>query len=380
MYFRIHYLKNLFTSMKKIIAVLFCTCIAAFGFSQSYYTVYGKVISADTKLPLQGASVFAQNTTLGTATDADGNFKLSLPDGGYGLVITYTGYQTETKRINNADANDKSIVYELAQREKQMEEVAVVATSEVKDGWNKYGQFFLEKFIGQTNNSALCSIKNKEAIRFYYSKKRNRLKVLATEPLVIENLALGYNIQYNLDSFTHEYNTEVSLYTGYPLFEEMVTTDNEQQTKWMQARQNAYKGSMLHFMRSLYNKTLKQEGYEVQFVVDVNEKETAIPLKDFYTALNYQKDDSTLLVQVNPNQLRVGVIYLKEKPSSLFLNLFPDEPADFQFSTLTFLPNESIGIEQNGYYFEQNDLAISAYWTWDRVADQLPYNYVLFTE
>jgi CarboxypepD_reg-like domain len=366
--------------MKKFIAVLLCTCIVAFGFSQSYFTVYGKVISAETKLPLQGASVFAQNTTLGTATDAEGNFKLSLPDGGYSLVITYTGYQTETKRINNADANDKSIVYELAQREKQMEEVAVVATSEVKDGWNKYGQFFLDKFIGQTNNSALCSIKNREAIRFYYSKKRNRLKVLATEPLVIENLALGYNIQYNLDSFTHEYNTEVSLYTGYPLFEEMVTSDNDQQTKWVQARQQAYKGSMLHFMRSLYNKTLKQEGYEVQFVVDVNEKETAIPLKDFYTALNYQKDDSTLLVQVNPNQLRVGVIYLKEKPASLFLNLFPDEPADFQFSTLTFLPNESIGIEQNGYYFEQNDLAISAYWTWDRVADQLPYNYVFLTE
>ena len=366
--------------MKKFIFVLFCICLVVSGFSQTYFTVYGKVISTVTKIPLQGASVFAQNTTLGTATDAEGNFKLNLPDGGYSLVITYTGYQTETKRINNADANDRSIVYELAQKEKQMEEVAVVATSEVKDGWNKYGQFFLDKFIGQTNNSASCSIKNKDAIRFYFSKKRNRLKVLANEPLVIENLALGYTIQYNLDSFTHEYNTEVSLYTGYPLFEEMVATDIEQQTKWIQARQNAYKGSMLHFMRSLYNKNLKQQGYEVQFIVDVNEKETAIPLKDFYTALNYKKDDSTLMVQVNPNQLRVGVIYLNEKPSSMFINLFPDEPKDFQFSTLTFLPNESIGIEQNGYYFEQNDLAISAYWTWARVADQLPYNYVFLTE
>jgi len=366
--------------MKNFITVLLCSIISVTGFSQSYFTVYGKVISTETRLPLQGASVFAQNTTLGTATDAEGNFKLNLPDGGYSLVITYTGYQTETKRINNADANDRSVVYELAQREKQMEEVAVVATSEVKDGWNKYGQFFLDKFIGQTNNSASCSIKNKDAIRFYYSKKRNRLKVLAIEPLVIENLALGYNIQYNLDSFTHEYNTEVSLYTGYPLFEEMVAADNDQQTKWMQARQDAYKGSMLHFMRSLYNKNLKQQGYEVQFIVDVNEKETAIPLKDFYTALNYKKDDSTLLVQVNPNQLRVGIIYLNEKPSSKFINLFPDEPADFQFSTLTFLPNEAIGIEQNGYYFEQNDLSVSAYWTWDKVADQLPYNYIFLTE
>ncbi len=362
--------------MKKGLIFLFLSLFITYGFSQTYYTVYGKVISSETKLPLEGASVFAQNTTLGTATDADGNFKLSLPDGGYNLVITFTGYNTEARRINNGDANDRSILYELSQKEKQMEEVAVVATSEVKDGWNKYGPFFIDKFIGQTANSSFCIIKNKDALKFYFSKKRNRLKVLATEPLQIENKALGYNIAYNLDSFTHEYNTEISLYSGYPLFEEMLPLDNEQQLQWMKARQKAYKGSMLHFMRSLYNKTLKEQGFEVQFVVDINNKETTLKLKDFYTALNYIKDDSTLLVEVKPNQPRVGVIYLNEKPSDGFSKFFPEEPSAFQFSILSFLPGESIGIEQNGYYFEQNDIVISAYWTWDKMADQLPYNYL----
>jgi hypothetical protein len=42
---------------------------------------------------------------------------------------------------------------------------------------------------------------------------------------------------------------------------------------------------------------------------------------------------------------------------------------------VSFLPGESIGIEQNGYYFEQNDIAVSAYWTWDKMADQQPYDY-----
>ena len=361
--------------MKKFSCAVALLIISVSVFSQSYYTVFGKVISSETKQPLQGASVFAQNTTLGTATDADGNFKLALPDGGYTLAITFTGYNTETKRISNADANDRTAVYELSERQKEMEEVAVVSTSEVKDGWNKYGDFFIDKFIGKTVNSASCTIKNKDAVKFYYSKKRNRLKVLASEPLLIENTALGYNISYNLDSFTHEYNTEVSLYTGYPLFEELPAADNEQMVKWMQARQEAYKGSMLHFMRSLYNKTLKQEGFEVQFIVDVNEKETALPLKDFYTALKYNKDDSTELVEVRPNQPRVGVIYTSAKPADAFVALHPDEPAAFQFSTLSFLPGQSMGLEKNGYYFEQNDIAVSAYWTWNRVADQLPYNY-----
>jgi hypothetical protein len=362
--------------MKKISTLVILFFISLIGFSQSYYTVYGKVISSNTKQPLQGASVFAQNTTLGTATDADGNFKLSVPDGGYNLVITFTGYNTESKRISNTDASDRSMVYELSQKERQMEEVAVVSSSEVKDGWDKYGTFFLEKFIGQTTNSAFCTIKNKEALKFYFSKKRNRLKVLATETLLIQNMALGYTIKYDLDSFTHEYNSQVSLYTGYPLFEEITATDPEQLSRWVKARQEAYKGSMLHFMRSLYYKTLVQEGFEVQFLIDVNGKETAIPLKNFYGALNYIKDDSTQLVEVRPNQLRMGVIYLKEKPAPIFTSLYPDEPSGFQFSTLSFLPKESITIEQNGYYFEQNDIAISAYWTWDRMADQLPYNYL----
>jgi hypothetical protein len=361
--------------MKKIFATLCFSFISVLVFSQTYYIVHGKVLGADNKQPLQGASVFAQNTTIGTATDAEGNFKIYLPDGGYNLVITYTGYNTESRRISNADANDKNIVFELGLKEKEMADVAVVATSEVKNGWEKYGDFFLDRFIGQTVNSSACFIKNKDVVKFYFSKKRNRLKVMASEPLIIENQSLGYTLKYALDSFTHEYNTEVSLYTGYPLFEEMPAADSSQKMKWTLARQQAYKGSMLHFMRSLYNKDLVKQGFEVQFVVDVNGKETAIPLKDFYGAFNYKKDDSTLLVEVRPNQQRVGVIYFKEKPAARFTALNPDEPSAFQFSTLTFLPKESIGIEQNGYYFEQNDIAISAYWTWDKIADQLPYDY-----
>lgn len=361
--------------MKKLLLLVAVMLIVCQAFSQSYYIIEGKVISAVTKEPLQGASVFAQNTTIGTATDAEGRFKIYLPDGGYSLIITYTGYNTENVRISNADAKDNNVVYELSQKEKQMEEVSVVATSEVKDGWVKYGQFFLDEFIGQTANSQQCTIKNKDAIHFYFSKKRNRLKVLATEPLQIENLSLGYNVRYDLDSFTHEYNTEVSLYTGYPLFEEMQSTDYEEQLKWMKARREAYKGSILHFMRSLYNETLQQEGFEVQFVVRNDSTEKALPLKNYYTALNYQKEDSTSLVEISPRQQRVGVIFLKEKPSPKFLRLHPGEPEDFQFSVLSFSPEDPTVIEQNGYYYEQNNISISAYWTWDKVADQLPYNY-----
>jgi hypothetical protein len=353
--------------------ILLCT---AFGVNaQSTYIVKGKVLSAETGQPLQGASVFAQNTTIGTATDADGNYTIYLPNGGYDLVVTFTGHNSDSRRVTTGVEENKSVNFQLKQKEKEMVDVTVVASSEVKDGWEKYGSFFLDNFIGKTTNSKQCSIKNPEILKFFYSKRKNRLKVTAAEPLLIENKALGYTIKYALDSFTHEYATEISLYAGYPLFEEMAPANNEQLAQWTANRQAAYQGSILHFMRGVFNKDLKEQGFEIQFVIKNNDNETAIKVKDFYGALNYQRDDSTQTVLIRPNQLNVGVIYSKEKPAAGFVEANPDEPKAFQFSVLTFQPSDSITIEQNGYYYDQNDLAISAYWTWDKVADLLPYDY-----
>jgi len=348
-------------------------CLSAF--SQTYFIVSGKVTGAVSGQPMQGASVFAQNTTIGTATDADGNFKLYLPDGGYTIAVTFTGYNTESRRVSNSDLNDRNISFQLSQKEKEMADVAVVATTEVKDGWNKYGKFFTDKFIGQTGNSSSCIIKNPETLKFYFSKKRNRLKVLATDAIYIENNMLGYNIKYALDSFTYEYNTEVSVYTGSPLFEEMKITDSVQLLSWKFEREKAYNGSILHFMRSVFNKRLNEEGFEIQFLVNYKGNDTSIALKNPFGALNYQKDDSTQIVEIKPNQPRLGVIYLKEKPAQLYTSLYAEEPSEFQYSVIVFPPAETIGIEQNGYYFDQNDLVVNAYWSWEKVADLLPYNY-----
>src|SRR3954471_1385101 len=107
--------------MRNIFFILILLVISSALFSQSTnFLVTGKVINAETKMPLQAASVFAENTTLGTATDAEGNFKLQLPNGGYELVVTFTGFNTETKRINTTDANNTVILFELKQKEKEM--------------------------------------------------------------------------------------------------------------------------------------------------------------------------------------------------------------------------------------------------------------------
>ncbi len=361
--------------MKKIIvALVFCiACIPVF--SQSAYIISGKIIDETSTLPLQGASVFAENTTIGTATDSDGAFRLRLPNGGYSIVITFTGYQTETRRVTTADAGTE-IVITIKKKEKSLEEFVVKSTSEVANGLEKYGTFFMENFIGKTANSKQSYIKNTEALKFFYYRRAKRLKIIATAPLEIVNDALGYTIKYELDSFVHEYNTQVSVYTGYPLFQEMQSESEEQRARWDAARKKAYNGSILHFMRSIYQKKLKEEGFEIQFIVRHNNNESAIPLKNFYTAMNYRVDDSSNTIDISPRQNEVAIIYKNEEAPSLYGDDNPAAPSKFQLSVVSFLPNESLNIEQNGFYFEQNDITITGYWAWEKIGDMLPYNFM----
>lgn len=361
--------------MKKIYAFLAAAALSASAFSQTGFLVSGKVIDSATNQPMVAASVFAENTTLGTVTEADGSFRLMLPNGGYNLVVTFTGYRTATRRISTGESENRDLQFILTQKEKELQDVVVRSSNEVADGWEKYGGFFLEQFIGKTANSKQCALVNPEALKFYFNKRRNRLKVMAGAALEIKNDALGYVIKYTLDSFVHEYNTELSVYSGYPLFQEMKPQNDAQQLAWNVNRAKAYSGSILHFMRSLYNRNLREEGFEIQFLAKPIDKEVAIPLKDFYGALNYDKDDSTETVEVRPNQLDVAVIYKKEEPESAYLEANPDEPAKFQLSVFSFLPEQSIVIERNGYYFDQTDFIIKQYLAWEKMADMLPYDY-----
>lgn len=339
----------------------------------TYFLVKGKVVDKNTGAPLAGASVFAQNTTIGEATDANGNFSIRLPNGGYSLISTFTGYETESIRVTASSEND-SLLFELNPEAKSLEAVTISISNEVPDGWEKYGNFFTDHFIGQTQFSRLCFIKNPEVLHFYFNKKRNSLKVMAKEPLVINNFALGYTLKFAIDSFINNYNSGTDLFIGYPLFEEMKGT-SEQQKMWAANRATAYKGSLLQFMRSLYSRTLQEDGYEIQFIVNNNGEESSLHIADVYAALNYQKDDSTHVVQFYPNQSDVAVIYKNAPPEKSYIENDSTAKKNFQLSTLIFPKGEKFFIEQNGYFYEQEDLITNGYLGFKKMGDMLPYDY-----
>jgi hypothetical protein len=341
--------------------------ISAIVFSQS--TVTGKITDAETKLPLEGASVFAQNTTKGTVTDKEGNYKLYLDKGGYELIVSFTGYVSRT--INFEAVADREFNLELQKADNSMSEIVIRSSNEVTDGWEKYGKFFTDHFIGRTPFADSCSLLNPEVLKFFYYKRNDRLKVLATEPLQLRNTALGYTMRYELDSFVHSYKTEINSFRGYCLYTDMEGTA-EQQAEWKKARETAYYGSRLHFIRSYYDSTLKQNG----FTVDLLSKNSATKfdrLANPYDTSYYYFNDSTADAELwFPG--KVSITYTKKAPEKQYLEQY-GLPLDVktQISYVDLL--DAILIKPNGYFVDQRSWINQGYWSWKNLADLLPYDY-----
>lgn len=352
--------------MKKPLLLLSAILINLLTFAQ--FSITGKVVDAETKEGLYGASVFAQNTTRGTTTDKDGIFSLSLDKGGYELVISFTGYETQS--INMQGSNQELLV-ELKKADNSMSEVIIKSSNEVADGWEKYGQFFLQHFIGATPNADSCILQNPEVLKFFYVKRTDKLKVLATEPLSILNNSLGYQLRYELDSFIYYTKTDINSYRGRCLYSEIDTTWEQKQI-WKANRENAYYGSRLHFLRSYYDSTLKQEGFSVDLLSSTKANKFDRLINPYDTSYYYY-DDSTANAELW-FPVKTSITYNKRVPEKRYLEQFR-LPADvkIQISYIDLL--DAIIIKPNGYFFEQNSLVNQGYWSWKNIADQLPYDY-----
>ena len=96
--------------------------------------VKGRVISEKEKEPIIGATVVLEGTTLGVATDMDGNFSLNVPKEAKTLVISSIGY-ARFQLILTPEVFEKMNVIQLKDSVSFVDEVVIVGygTTKVKD-------------------------------------------------------------------------------------------------------------------------------------------------------------------------------------------------------------------------------------------------------
>ncbi|MGB3799551.1 MAG: SusC/RagA family TonB-linked outer membrane protein, partial [Lewinella sp.] len=79
--------------------------IGTAGFATAQQAITG-TISDDAGEPLIGASILVAGTTTGTVTDFDGAFSLNVPEGAEELIVSYTGFATQTVELTTDDNYD----------------------------------------------------------------------------------------------------------------------------------------------------------------------------------------------------------------------------------------------------------------------------------
>ncbi len=91
--------------------------------------ISGKVTSADGE-PLPGVNVVVKGSPVGTVTDIEGNYHISVPDEATTLVFSFIGFNVEEVDINGRSTIDITLVQNLT----QLAEVIVVAYGTAKKG------------------------------------------------------------------------------------------------------------------------------------------------------------------------------------------------------------------------------------------------------
>lgn len=411
----------------KVPAIFFALLFSSAIIAQS--SISGQVVNAASGTPLVGASVFINNSQKGTTTDGGGNFRLdNIGSGRYELIISNIGFETSVYPFNAAQL-PLQVKIELKVKAQELPNVKLEPYE--LESWSKWGKTFLQYFIGTTDNAGRCTILNTDKIHFRYYRKSNRLVADADEPILIDNGALGYLVKYQLESFEINYEEGTTSFLGYPLFEDKTKAGKEPSKKVVREREEAYHGSLMHFMYSLYHNRLAEEKFEVVRMIHAvnlekkrvvalyspggtyyggsrssggtvvelsgNALRTASPDSErYYRTVARQPDyiDSLYTTPITIDSLLIKteggykyiyfdnylcITYKGETESHLYLETtFPGQRwrSGFQRSIISVPSGSQIAIDKVGNYFNPQDLFTSGYWGWsEKVAELLPLDY-----
>jgi hypothetical protein len=323
------------------------------GLSSAAYCqiIRGKVLDMETKIPITYATAYFSGTYIAAYTDAKGVFELNntknitMP-----LTVSALGYYSVY--VPDYSTGKEIIVY-LTPKVFEINEVVVNAKLNTKIRRENL-DIFRREFLGTTPNAKDCAISNEDDIRFISSPDNDTIKAFSLKPIFVVNKALGYRVTYYLNKF--EYNKAASCvdFIGSILFaEDTAATKNRQ--KYELRRRNAFLGSKMDLIRSLWNNNLDSSGF---VVYDSKRKFSA-------------SDLVTKKMSLDPKHPKKYIRYTGTLPVRLFIRWIPG------------MTESSIDIKKGNIYFDETGYFDGSGIIWygemakQGVADWLPYEYSL---
>ena len=376
------------------------------------YQLSGIVVNGVDNTPLAGASVFINNASTGTVTNKDGTFIITgITSENVELVISYVSFETMVVKITRENIN-KRFRIQMVPRENELPEVTIVPVD--KDGWKNWGKLFTDFFIGTSDNAKHCIIKNPEVLRFRYNKKIRMLTVTSIDRIIIKNDALGLSIEYQLEEFNYDARLAKTTYLGYTSFSEMEGSKRKNR-QWANKRLEAYNGSLMHFVRAVYNNQPEKEGFETRTLIRLSKHDSAtLPLYQrilqgdqtgfdtsrYFSQVFKNSTFSEPVVHITgkyllpcdsirfadtvgnvfglwfPNHLLINYKNELERPEYAAQNYPVVKQRQTQRSMLHLVNARAILLDQNGSYYEPLDMFTEGYMGWEKIAEMLPIDYI----
>ncbi|MDE2995659.1 MAG: carboxypeptidase-like regulatory domain-containing protein [Bacteroidota bacterium] len=218
--------------------------------------ISGMVTDEETGVPLTGAHVFIASSMVGTTTDLEGRYALdNVPLGAHRLYVSMLGFEDDFLDIMVRTSEPLSFDFRLTPAVLSVGEITVEAEQDRR--WRRRLERFTREFIGETPNAQVTTILNPEVLDFENSG--GTFRAVAASPLLIENRALGYRVQYFLRDF--ESIPGRVKYDGEGLYEELEPESLEQAQQWEAKRREAFMGSFRHFLLALIAGRTEAQGF-----------------------------------------------------------------------------------------------------------------------
>ncbi len=131
--------------------------------------ITGKVKDADTHLPLQFVTVTLQNMNthefIGDVTDKDGNFELKVLNGKYYCIVESLSFQPFIIHVLSIDHDIEMGVIELNQNSENLDEIELIATSNLVDHELTKKIYHASKDIANIGGNAVTVLENTPSVK-----------------------------------------------------------------------------------------------------------------------------------------------------------------------------------------------------------------------
>ena len=345
---------------------------APFTFAQTSATITGTVTDAAGE-PLPTVNVFIATSMNGTVTDEQGRYRLTgIPLGALRLYVSMIGFESQAQDLFIREAKTYTYDFQLKEAVYEIGEITVTADNKK---WKRQLEKFTRLFIGETPNAEQTKIINPEVLDF--SAKGGEFRAHASEPLIIENKAMGYRIKYFMTEFIAIPNR--TKYDGEPLFEEMTSPDPVQVATWKARRDSAFYGSFRHFMLAMLNDKVDEHGFKAYSRPARQSLSGGAAPTDQRFPLNTAKilkDGDTPGEKILDFEGFVEIVYTPETEDKAYLEWTgqPFRRPSYRTSMI-YLDNGPTLVDLKGDVLDPYGVTFYLYLAFERVADEVPKEY-----